>query len=30
MGVKFPEKLKKALEALREKEEDPPDDEAEG
>lgn len=25
MGVKFPEKLKKALEALREKEEDPPD-----
>ena len=30
MGVQFPEKLKKALEALREKEEDPPDDGAEG
>ncbi len=29
MGVKFPEKLKKALEALRKKEEEPPD-EAEG
>ena len=26
MGVKFPEKLKRALEAMREKEEDPPDD----
>lgn len=30
MGVQFPEKLKKALEALREEEEDPPDDGAEG
>jgi toxin secretion/phage lysis holin len=29
MGVKFPEKLKRALEAMREKEEDPPDDGAE-
>ena len=29
MGVKFPEKLKKALEALREKEEEPPDGEDE-
>ncbi len=29
MGVRFPEKLKRALETMREKEEEPPDDEAE-